>query len=362
MTLLHALSQSDKSDKSDSIGHDRTASDTISHDRTASDSDSGGSGPRFQGDLTCAIRKWIKESTGYFTNDQIDRQFGLVLRQDKKRRSDALIKIYKENLIMKDRRIAGRWHITDSDLEFIDLENEDDTPFKIILPLDLNQIVSIPSKSIIVLAGSPNSGKTCLALNILRANMGEQPLLYLMSEMGGSEYKQRVKAFGDDLKIWNRDIKAAFLSSGFDGAIKHHNPDGICVIDFLEEISGEYFRIASDIRDIYDSLGDGVAIVCLQKKANALFGRGGESTTEKARLYLTLDTLLHRSAFTIASLRIAKSKSYPGQNPNGKERHFKIIRGYRIEPISEWMYCNEKQRAAWVTKYQHDAEGRGFYG
>ena len=325
---------------------------------TSSQRNQQGNGSRFEGNLTAEIREWLKDSTGSFTVADIDREFGLTTRQDKQRRSTALKEIKNKNYIIRDRRVAGRWHIVNTELNFIDLEAEDESPFKLSLPLDLSQIVTIPPKSIIVLAGSPNSGKTCLALNTLRANMGEHRLLYLMSEMGGSEYKQRVLAFGDDLGLWKEYVKAAPLSSGFDGAIKHHNPNGITIIDFLEEIEGEYYRISSDIRAIYDSLGDGVAIICLQKKSNALFGRGGEATTEKARLYVTLDTLSHQPGSTIASLRIGKAKSYPGSNPNNKERHFRIIRGHQIKPLSSWMYCHEQDRAAWVTKYQHDEQGQ----
>jgi hypothetical protein len=312
----------------------------------------------FQGNLAVEIQEWVEESRGSFTVAEIDREFGLTSRKDKQRRSTILRRLKDKDIIIKDRRRAGVWHIVNAQIDFIDLEAVDEAPFKLSLPLGLSQIVTIPPKGIVCLAGSPNSGKTCLALNILRANMGEHSLLYLMSEMGSSEYKQRIQAFGDELTVWNRDIKAASLSSGFDGAIKHHNPHGITVVDFLEEIDGEYYRIASDIRAIYDALGDGVAVVMLQKNTNALYGRGGQATSEKARLYLTLDTLLHRPGFTISSLRIGKAKAYPGANPNGRERHFKIIRGHRIEPVSDWMYCNEKQRAAWITAYQNDERYR----
>jgi hypothetical protein len=240
-------------------------------------------------------------------------------------------------------------------LDFVDLEAEEEEPLGLSLPLGLDQIVSIPPKAIIVLAGASNAGKTTFALNTLRANMGSLPQLYLMSEMGPTEYRQRVSLFGDDLGQWKEYVNAAPLSAGFHAAIQQYNPDGLSVVDYLEEIEGEYFKIASDIRSIYDSLGSGVALVCLQKKKGALYGRGGEATQEKARLYLSLDGLLHRPGHTICALRIGKAKSYPGDNPNGKERHFKIIRGHQIEPVSDWMYCNEKQRAAWITKYQHDA-------
>ena len=346
--------ESDESDGSDNIGRIRTVSDSTGRGRTESDSGRTRGGARFKGNLTAEIREWIKESTGSFTVADIDREFGLVLRQDKKRRSDALKKIREENLILRDRKKTGTYRIVTDELEFIDLEAEPEDNFSLSLPLGLSEKVSIPPKSIMVLAGSPNSGKTCLALNILRANMGEQPLLYLMSEMGGTEYRQRVSAFGDELSVWKKYVRASSLSTGFEGPVKHHNSDGLTVIDFLEEVDGEYYRIASDLRAIYDALGLGVALVLLQKKDGSPFGRGGQATTEKARLYLTLDTLLHRPHFTVASLRIGKAKSYPRENPNGKERHFKIIRGCQIEPLCPWQYMDDKQRSDLVAGYEID--------
>ena len=39
-------------------------------------------------------------------------------------------------------------------------------------------------------------------------------------------------------------------------------------VDFLEDVGGDFFKIPSDIRAIYDSLGDGVAIIAIQKKTD----------------------------------------------------------------------------------------------
>jgi len=46
-------------------------------------------------------------------------------------------------------------------------------------------------------------------------------------------------------------------------------------------VDGEYFRIASDIRTIYDSLKDGVAVVAIQKHSEARVGRGGKGQQRK---------------------------------------------------------------------------------
>ena len=313
---------------------------------------SGQSGQRFEGNLTAEIKTFVENSEGCFNVSDIDREFGLTTRADKKRRTEALRYLINKSVITRDRRVSGKYHILTTELDFVDLDCVQESAFPLVLPLDLDHMVTIPPKAIVVLAGSSNSGKTAFLLNVLRCNLNQNyPLLYLMSEMGGQEYKSRLSLFGDPLDQWKR-IKAAPKSAGFNAAVAQFNQNGLTVVDFLEEVEGEYHKIASDIRAIYDALGDGVAFIALQKRRDQHIGRGGEATTEKARLYLSLDNLVHRPRCTVAGMRIVKAKSYPGDNPNGLERHFKILRGSQLEPLSKWMYCNDAQREQYIKQYQ----------
>lgn len=313
---------------------------------------------RFPGNLTAEITAYIQDMTGCFTDADIDRQFGLTHRLDRQARSAILKKLYIKDIIKRDPRTAGRWHILSSDAEWVDLLNTSDTYYPINLPLLLADMVNIPPRAVIVIAGSSNAGKTALALNIIKDNL-HQPYkrMYLMSEMGPSEYRQRVSRMTDDLAGWSQGVQAASALSGHAGLITHHNPDGMTVIDYLEEVEGEYYKIASDIRSIYDAIKEGVAIVCLQKHSKARVGRGGEGTTEKARLYLTIDTLVNTGDATISAIKVIKAKDYPGENPNGKEIHVSIGRqGSEILPITHWHYANEVQREAAIKGYERQIE------
>ena len=108
-------------------------------------------------------------------------------------------------------------------------------------------------------------------------------------------------------------------------------------MDYLEDVNGEYYKIASGIREIYDALEGGIAVVALQKAGNQTFGRGGEATSEKARLYLTLDKMAESERGVICALKIVKAKDYPGPNPNGKEVHVKITR-QGIVLLNKWQW------------------------
>lgn len=312
---------------------------------------------RFGQNLTAHIEQYIQENQGSFTYSDIDREFGITHPKDKILRRQACLSLQKKNYIRKDTRVAGKFHIIKQDIEFIDLDAVEEEHFPLILPLGLSEMVRIPPHCVCVVAGTSNAGKTAFLMELLKLNLTQKyPKLYLMSEMGPSEFKQRVRMLDIDMASWKQNVRAASVSSGFDGPIVQHNQDGISVIDFLEEVDGEYYRIASDIRNVYDALGNGVAFLALQKHSKAAVGRGGEATTEKARLYLTLDMLVHRPRATISALKIIKAKDYQGDNPNGKEIHIEIKAGKEIVPISDWMYCNQKQREQWIAKYEHMVE------
>lgn len=173
-----------------------------------------------------------------------------------------------------------------------------------------------------------------------------------MSEMGTSEYKTRLKQFGDSLTAW-KSVMAASMSYDFDGAIEHHNSDGLTCIDFLEEIDGEYFRIASSIRDIYDAIGNGVAFIAIQKKTDSNYGRGGQATTEKARLYMSLDYLATQENSIICALKIIKVKHFLNKNLQNHEIHFRLENGCNISPVTDWMQSSKVNRDEYINNYEN---------
>ncbi len=303
--------------------------------------------------LHSLIGEWIRSSTGYFTNDQVDREFGLATRKEKINRAKSLY-IYKEKqLIRADKKVKGRWHVIDSNIEWVDLTEIEDRRFPIELFLDLHEKVSIPPKSIIMIAGMTNAGKTAVIMDALKRNRDMTPSpLYLMSEMGGAEYKHRVLGTGVPVDEWNKKIRAAERSYDFNSIIQNYNPDGLTCIDYLEEIDGEYFKIASSIRDIYDSLGQGVAMIAIQKKTLGDFGRGGEATAEKARLYVTIDYLCSLDHAIVCALKIIKAKHSLHENMNNREIHFKIEKGSIITPITDWMHSGRVNRQRCIMKYE----------
>lgn len=306
--------------------------------------------------LATLIKDWVINSGGSFTNDQIDREFCLKTRTEKNNRSQCLYILQKQNLIKKDISLKGKWHVVDSKIDWIDLDAVNEEYFKINLPFGLHEKLAIGRRGIIIVAGSSNAGKTTIILDTLKRNM-EQPydMVYLFSEAGEDEYKMRVRRTGVDMDEWKGRVKAAERSRDFNDVVANHNRNGLTAIDYLEEIDGEYYKIPSAIRSIYDALGTGVAMIAIQKKSDSEYARGGEATTEKCRLYMAVDYLCTLEHAIVCAVKLKKVKVSLDENMNNKELHFKIEHGSQITPLTDWMDASKVNRTQCILEYQGNA-------
>ena len=105
-------------------------------------------------------------------------------------------------------------------------------------------------------------------------------------------------------------------------------PDVINIVDFLE-MTDELYRVNTHLTAMSHKIGTGLAVVALQKKDGALFGRGDSFGLEKPRLYLSMDK---------GKLTIVKGKSWtnPKVDPNGLTIGFKITGGCQFEVTRDW--------------------------
>ena len=99
------------------------------------------------------------------------------------------------------------------------------------------------------------------------------------------------------------------------------------VIDYLE-IHEDFYRLGARIKEIYDRIKKGSAVIAIQKNRNTDLGRGGIATLEKPRLYLAMKP---------HELTIVKGKNWASQaNPNGLSNEFRLLNGPRFE-FGEWV-------------------------
>lgn len=210
--------------------------------------------------------------------------------------------------------------------------NGDSKKFPVKLPFDLHDMCTIYPKSIIVIAGSKSAGKTATLLNIAVMNQNRLPVVYLNSDMGDEEYTDRMKKLGftcqEDIKFesYNR-------SRDFHDLITEERK--VFIVDFLE-VHENFFEIGKPIKQIWDKLKDGIAIIAIQMKSGGTIGRGGDFSKEKARLYLTMD---YMADFRCTNIRIEEAKSPTAAFPDGVrgwQRKVKIIDGCKFSPYEEW--------------------------
>jgi hypothetical protein len=154
--------------------------------------------------------------------------------------------------------------------------------------------------------------------------MATHEVHYFSSEMGDRELKKNLRRFNDLLpEHWT--VKFHERSSNFADVIR---PDAMNIIDFLE-VTDDFFLIGKHIKEIFDKLQKGIAIIAIQKDPHKELGRGSSMSIEKARLYLTLDfdTANRRTTF-----RIKKAKLWATDtNPNGMELSARLTSGMQYE-------------------------------
>jgi hypothetical protein len=194
------------------------------------------------------------------------------------------------------------------------------------LPFGLHEMIQIPPGSIILVAGAQDGGKSALLMNIARYNMHNWKTHYFSSELNRAAFKSRASKFPDFTPSEWKGLKFYQRSANFHDVIKT-GPKDLNLIDYLE-IHDNFYQVSGMMAKIHHKLGDGIAVVALQKDPNAINGRGGSFTQEKPVLSISLD---------YGKATIAKFKGqFQGENPRGKQILFKLINGCQIREVQGW--------------------------
>jgi len=268
--------------------------------------------------LSQEVNEYVLSTSGYFSSTDVEKCLQLSTRKDKKNCSAILSRLIQAKTIERYGNKSGVFRRVEMDAPEIQWQAADiSATVSLHWPFELENYALIYPKNLAVIAGAPNAGKTALLLNVIRLNQSDFTIHYYSSEMGPEEMKLRLSKF-DDVETWTFDARER--SMNFADVIY---PDDINIIDYIEITSGEFYRIAEELRAIFDKLNKGIAIIALQKKKGAELGRGAEFSLEKPRLYLSMDS---------GTLKIIKAKNWAveGENPNGVEFNFKLLNGAKF--------------------------------
>ena len=266
------------------------------------------------------IADFVLVTQGYFSVTECDKECQIVTVRDKANRRQVLHRLVQKKILEKHPEKNGLFRKLISEAPAIEWVQADiSNVYRMKFPFELEKYVLLYPKNIVVWAGCGNQGKTAAMLDTIRLNMNQFKIHYFNSEMGAEELKVRLSLFDNVAENeWIFDPRER--SFNFAEVIY---PDDLNIIDYLELSEGNFYKIAHEIRGIHDKLRKGVAIIALQKKEGAEFGRGADLSAEKARLYVTMDS-------NILKIKKGKNWAQKGVNPNNMEFPFKLVNGAKF--------------------------------
>lgn len=273
--------------------------------------------------LAYEVREWVSVTMGYFSVTDCDIALRIVTKQDKTNRRVILHRLVKEGVLERNTTKEGYFRRLETQREVINFKTASKDGIELYWPFMLERYFRAMPKNVIIIAGEPDAGKTAFLLNFMYMNMGRHKINYFSSEMGDAELQDRLQHFDIPITDWPDTIFER--SSNFSDVIE---PDAINVIDFLE-ITKDFYLVSDFIKNIFDRLKKGIAVIAIQKNRGMELGLGGGRSIEKARLYLSMGH---------GKIQILKCKNWADTtfNPNRLELNFKLAKGCRFIETSEW--------------------------
>jgi hypothetical protein len=305
---------------------------------------------RRERNLAAEVEEFLLSTTGEFLSTEIENRLQLSTREEKKNLSIILKRLSQppKQRIRKVGTRNGYWATIDETIEFMDFVNVDLTArLSVELPLDIHKKTVFFPKSVIVLAGVTGYGKTTLALDFIRNNMGRHDIYYWNSEMSPEALNKKLSYFNSPPSPEHWNMKA-IPGEKWD----HTNigdkvfPDAINVIDYLEPEGEKPYGIHAVISSIINRLNKGMAFITVQKKPGAKLGTGGIYSAKAASLYLSLEW----GTIEVIKNRFREEDKYPNLNCI----EFEIKPGCNFVAKGGWHSEESKKKEAKYGEFVHE--------
>lgn len=282
--------------------------------------------------LTDHIREFIESTTGTFQSTEVIKYVESVNKGQQKANNRAvsaiLCRFMKEKVIEREGNRNGMWRRIDDDCPVMDWLHADTTHLPVAWPFGIERYAAILPKSIVVVAGESNAGKTAFLLNAALKNMHDFEVSYFNSEMPEPELLTRIQKF-DTLRPEDWKVKFYTRHSNFADVIR---PDGMNIIDYLE-VYDDFYKIGGYLKAISLKLNKGFAVVALQKDPKKDFGQGGAITKNLSRLYLSLK---YDKAQKTGICEIEKGKIWADSiNPDHMTVRYRLYQGAQFH-AKDW--------------------------
>jgi hypothetical protein len=290
--------------------------------------------------VSVLVDKWLELHKGEtFDLDLICRQLQITERENRHYVSQKLSYEVQVGKLEKSNRI---YRYINKDKDIIDWYNSNiEETINIKFPkgrdgtkFGFDGCVCISPGDIIVVAGVSNMGKTTFAQNFLWENMDNFPCVLMGNEYTPVKFKRRISRM-----TWNNplkeDGKPKFeLIRRLDNWSDIIEPDKITIIDWISLPANELYNIGHVIQGIQSKVGNGIALIVLQKDESSNLGRGRAFSEELASLYLTIDK---------GRMTVRKAKEWFEHDPNREVYGFDITNGgvefRNIQPLIKCSYC-----------------------
>lgn len=233
----------------------------------------------------------------------------------------------EQGVIEKEGKIPGIYRKKQNEVKFVDISSAEDlTYLDLKWPIKIEEYVRISPKSVSIVAGDTEAGKSAFLSNFAHLNMEKHKILYFSSEMTANRFKERVKNLERPIKDWSRLFFTNDKISDFHDSIE---PNAINIIDYLELDPGRVYDVATYIKKIFDRLNNGIAIIALQKKRGESLAYGRDWTMQKSEFYITLSVIEREN---IAKIEKAKNWAVKMANPVGLKKKFLLVDGIKFFP------------------------------
>ena len=272
------------------------------------------------GRVSIRVDEWLEwHGDEFFVSEDIIRFYNWQEVETKKAVLNRLYYLTKTCKPPMLKKVGRQYRLIQREAEIIRWKNADKNAFfDIRLPFDLHDYIRLHPRSVLILGGVSNEGKTTFAHNVIALNIKRHKVLLLDSENSAQELAGRFCQYEGYME-WPEDF-VKDRSSNFSDLIGE-NADGINIIDYLE-VYENFSLVAKYIREIRDALVGGIAIVVLQKReSTAKFPSklpvGGEFSRHLARSVITID----KGILTIIK---AKDRAQKQINPVNMKFQFTI--------------------------------------
>ena len=140
--------------------------------------------------LAKRIEDWVKDSSGWFSYDDIDKEFGIHADNDKLNRRVIIKRLKDANVIEQHIKNNKLYRYINTSVRLIDFKSGNKvTPIQLKYPFGIEYYFNTYPGNIIVVAGSPDAGKTAFLLNLIKMNQYDFSIYYQSSEMGKTNSK-----------------------------------------------------------------------------------------------------------------------------------------------------------------------------